>query len=312
MQEEFGAITGHIDIALVVLYAFWIFFFGLVVYLQRESRREGFPMIPDNLLAARARRGDEGLATPPRKTYRSMFGDLVYIPSRERADTRPLAAVPATPAPGSPLIPTGNPLIDGIGPASYAARADIAEPTAEGTDRIVPMRISHEHFLAHEDPDPRGMPVIAADGRIAGTVTDLWIDRSEGLIRYVELQLSDRAVQTIEAERVVVVTDREVDIVSEGPGGETTVTSGFIETVEPGIMVSAEEFAGRVLMPFGFATVNGSRGRIETNSITAAQFGDIPRVSNSSRITLAEEDRIVGYFAGGALYATPLRSEPLL
>ena len=37
---ETGAITSHIDVAQVVLYAFWAFFAGLVYYLQRESRRE--------------------------------------------------------------------------------------------------------------------------------------------------------------------------------------------------------------------------------------------------------------------------------
>ncbi len=39
-----GAITGYIDVAQVVLYAFWIFFAGLVFYLRREDRREGYPL----------------------------------------------------------------------------------------------------------------------------------------------------------------------------------------------------------------------------------------------------------------------------
>jgi len=34
-----GAITGYIDVAQIVLYLFWIFFFGLVYYLQMESKR---------------------------------------------------------------------------------------------------------------------------------------------------------------------------------------------------------------------------------------------------------------------------------
>jgi len=31
-----GAITGYIDVAQLTLYAFWIFFAGLVFYLRRE------------------------------------------------------------------------------------------------------------------------------------------------------------------------------------------------------------------------------------------------------------------------------------
>ncbi|NCV58886.1 MAG: hypothetical protein EBW19_02420, partial [Betaproteobacteria bacterium] len=45
---DVGAITGYIDVAQVVLYLFWIFFFGLVVYLQREGKREGYPLLSDN------------------------------------------------------------------------------------------------------------------------------------------------------------------------------------------------------------------------------------------------------------------------
>ena len=35
-----GAITGYIDVAQLVLYVFWIFFIGLVIYLRREDKRE--------------------------------------------------------------------------------------------------------------------------------------------------------------------------------------------------------------------------------------------------------------------------------
>lgn len=302
-------LTAHIDIALVVLYAFWIFFFGLVVYLQRESRREGFPMVPDTVLEVRSRKGDMGLATPPKKRYLTLFDGIVYVPEGGRADTRPIAAVPALPSPGAPLIPTGNPLLDGVGPASYAPRVDFPDKITGGRNRMVPMRVSPEHIVAREGRDPRGFPVIAADGRIAGRVTDLWIDLSEGMVRYLEIALQPHLAAGQPAAAVVV--EREVDVVAQTPEGDTVVAAFVTETVEP-VYLSAEAFAGRVLMPIGFANVEARRGRITTGAITAAQFADVPRIADPSRITLAEEDRIVGYFAGGALYATPLRSEPLL
>ena len=38
-----GAI-GNLDVAQIVLYAFCVFFAGLIFYLRREDRREGYPL----------------------------------------------------------------------------------------------------------------------------------------------------------------------------------------------------------------------------------------------------------------------------
>ncbi|HET7229183.1 MAG TPA: hypothetical protein VFJ16_04240 [Longimicrobium sp.] len=38
---------GRIDFAQLVLYAFWIFFAGLIIYLRREDKREGYPLLSD-------------------------------------------------------------------------------------------------------------------------------------------------------------------------------------------------------------------------------------------------------------------------
>ena len=42
-----GAVTQYIDLAQIVLYVFWIFFFWLVVWLVREGKREGYPLESD-------------------------------------------------------------------------------------------------------------------------------------------------------------------------------------------------------------------------------------------------------------------------
>ena len=39
-----GQIMSNIDVAQIVLYAFWIFFAGLIFYIRREDRREGYPL----------------------------------------------------------------------------------------------------------------------------------------------------------------------------------------------------------------------------------------------------------------------------
>lgn len=40
-------ITSYIDFAQLSLYAFWLFFAGLVLYLRREDKREGYPLDSD-------------------------------------------------------------------------------------------------------------------------------------------------------------------------------------------------------------------------------------------------------------------------
>ena len=61
--------------------------------------------------------------------------------------------------------------------------------TVDGIDKIVPMRIATTFSIADRDPDPRGMPVIGADHNVAGTVKEVWVDRSEIVIRYLEVGL---------------------------------------------------------------------------------------------------------------------------
>ena len=58
---------------------------------------------------------------------------------------------------------------------------------------IVPMRVAIDASVAPEDPDPRGMAVIGCDGKLAGTVTELWVDRAEPQIRYLEVAVAAAA-----------------------------------------------------------------------------------------------------------------------
>ena len=36
--------SSNIDVASVAIWAFWLFFFGLIYYLRREDHREGYPL----------------------------------------------------------------------------------------------------------------------------------------------------------------------------------------------------------------------------------------------------------------------------
>jgi photosynthetic reaction center H subunit len=82
-------------------------------------------------------------------------------------------------------------LTAGVGPGSWAARADEVDLTHEGLDKIVPLRVADGFGVAPQDVDPRGLPVVGADGAVGGEVVDLWVDRSEMLFRYLEVAVPD-------------------------------------------------------------------------------------------------------------------------
>ena len=58
--------------------------------------------------------------------------------------------------------------------------------------------------------------------------------------------------------------------------------------------------------------VRWGSGRVLVQSILGRQFADAPTLASPEQVTKREEDRIVGYFGGGNLYATAARQEPLL
>jgi photosynthetic reaction center H subunit len=182
-----GAITGHIDVAQVALYAFWAFFAGLIYYLRREDKREGYPLVKDGLSPGRTQ-GWPSMPAP--KTFRLPDGGTVTAPRFE--DPQPaFEATPAAPWPGAPMQPVGNPLLAGAGPAASALRSEQPDRTVVSREaRIVPLRLAADHFLDEETPDPRNMDAVGADGVVGGVVSDIWVDRSEMIARYLEVTLA--------------------------------------------------------------------------------------------------------------------------
>jgi photosynthetic reaction center H subunit len=155
-------------------------------------------------------------------------------------------------------------MLDGVGPGSWADREDVPELSMDGVPAIVPLRLATGTFLEVRDPDPRGMKVIGADGDIGGVVTDVWVDRAEALIRYLEVEV-------------------------KAAGGSK-----------------------RVLLPINFSLVKGSAGRVLVDAILGSQFVNVPVTKSLDQVTKLEEDKIVGYFGAGTLYATPSRQEPII
>jgi photosynthetic reaction center H subunit len=181
-----GAITGYIDVAQLTLYAFWIFFAGLIYYLLSENKREGYPLESDRSGRIKVQ-GWPPIPSP--KTFLLHDGTIVTAPN-DKVSPQTLKAAPIGNFLGAPLEPTGDkPMLDGVGPGAWADRADKPDLTYDGQLRIVPLRVATDYEVASQDTDPRGLPVVGADGTNGGTVVDIWVDRSEATFRYLEVEV---------------------------------------------------------------------------------------------------------------------------
>jgi len=258
---ETGAITGYVDVAQVVLYAFWVFLALLILYLRREDKREGYPLESERSAHITVQ-GFPSIPSP--KTFHLADGSVVYAPRAQPADTREVMASATAPWNGAPLAPDGDPMADGVGPAAYAQRADIPDTTVNGKPKLVPLRSASGFHLDARDPDPRGMTVVGADGVAGGLVRDVWVDQAECIIRYLEVEVGDNAKKR------------------------------------------------NVLLPTTLARISGKTGRVTVSSLLGEHFVRVPAHKRPDVVTRLEEDRICGFYAGGKLYATPARAEPML
>ncbi|NCO86639.1 MAG: photosynthetic reaction center subunit H [Rhodobacterales bacterium] len=179
---------GNFDLASAAIWGFWIFLAGLIYYLQTENMREGYPLVDDEGKAA----PNQGPFPVPGqdKTYVLPFDrGAVAVPSGQRGDRADLALAPTSRTPGSPYVPTGDPMIDGVGAASWAPRRDVPELDGHGHAKIVPMSMLPD-FHVSAGRDPRGKAVVGGDGEVVGRIVDMWVDKAEALVRYLTVDLN--------------------------------------------------------------------------------------------------------------------------
>lgn len=178
-------LTPGIDVALLVFYAFVLFFVVLVFYLRREDRREGYPLEDD--ASGRVDTPGGVMHTGSTKSFLLPHGHgTVTAPTKGREPVD-IPARRTERFAGAPLYPTGDPLADGIGPAAWADRAKRPDVDMDGHPRIIPLSNAAGFSIASQDSDVTGWPVIGADGATAGTVSDLWIDTADRLVRYIQI-----------------------------------------------------------------------------------------------------------------------------
>ena len=180
---------GNFDLASLSIWLFWGFFALLIFYLQTENMREGYPLETEDGLAA----PNQGpFPVPKPKTFVLPHGQgTVMMPSAQNeAEHRRtnLALARTAVSEGFPHAPTGNPMADGVGPASWVPRRDVPELDGHGHNKLLPMAHA-EGFIVSAGRDPRGLKVVGRDLKVVGTVTDMWVDAPEQLVRYLEIDL---------------------------------------------------------------------------------------------------------------------------
>lgn len=176
---------GNIDLVEILFTLFWIFFIVLVLYLHREGKREGYPLVTER----KGVRVEGFPAMPDPKTYFLDDGREIVKPGAEAEETH-VSAEPAAKSPGSPFQPVGDPMKANFGTGAWAMRSEVTEKTLDGKPRIVPMRADASLHVGEGDTDPRGMKVVAGDGVEVGTVDDMWIDLAEPQPYYLEVELA--------------------------------------------------------------------------------------------------------------------------
>lgn len=270
-QFDFVNFTAHLDLAQVLLYVFWAFFGALIFYLQRETRREGYPLEADESGAVY----NHGVYMPGPKTFKLPHGHgEVTVPNYER-ETRELALQPTEVWGGASKAPTGkNPMLDGVGPGAYAMRADVPDVMDSGAVKIRPMGKLKGYIVPSGDPNPIGCDVVGVDGKVGGTVADVWIDQAESVIRYYEIT------------------------VGKGEKARNVLMPANFAVVKSGKRPSLSE-------PVGNAS-------LYVHAITGKQFADVPATAKPDEITMLEEEKIMGYFGAGYFYAQPGRAEALI
>lgn len=264
-------IVGTFDVAELAFLLFFGFFIALVFYLNKESRREGYPL--EDEVTGKVEESSS-LFDGDKKSFQLPHGRGTYVPEDVARDDVNVAGVQAFRAGGAPWVPTGDAMVDGMGPAAFANRSKYPDLTFDGRPRIVPIADSHELIVSPNDPQLIGWPVMAADKQMVGKVSDIWVDQAEHLIRYLEIETTT---------------------------GKKVLAPMMVASVHGNSLLDA-------LLPI----VSDKPEYVEIDAITAEQFERVPELETAGIITRYEEDRVQAYFGGGYMYATPERAEPWL
>lgn len=180
----FRNLTQHIDLAQIAFWVFFLLFLGMVWFLRRNDKREGYPMYASPF--TRQRLLGFPLPPPPH-TYVLNEGGRTDTPHLyQQAGPR---AEPFRRFDGTPYTPVGNPLTACLGPGAWVMRRDEPMMTEKHEPVLKPLRELDDWTIAAGETDPRGMTVFDWRWRGVGRVHDIWVDRAIRIIRLLEIDL---------------------------------------------------------------------------------------------------------------------------
>ncbi|QYK40598.1 MAG: photosynthetic reaction center subunit H [Paracoccaceae bacterium] len=250
---------GNFDLASLSIWLFWGFFALLIYYLQTENMREGYPLETEDGAPA----PNQGpFPVPAPKTFLLPHGRGTVTAPNHAREAREVALARTATSDGFPHAPTGDAMKDGVGPASWAPRRDLPELDGHGHNKIVPMARA-EGFMVSAGRDPRGMRVQANDLAFVGTVSDLWVDAPEQLVRYLELTLGTGEKRLVPMPMAKIEGDRvrvnalSSDLFAGIPATRSTTEVTMLEEdkisgyVAGGLMYSADKRASKWRALFG-------------------------------------------------------------
>ena len=184
-DRAYGVIGSQLDIPTIVFWVFVLFFVSLVFWIQRETKREGYPLRASPFTPEQM----DGFPPPPSEPLTYILNEGGTTQAPHYYPPGPVHAAPVHRFDGTPLTPLGNPLLAGIGPGSWVQKKDEPAFTERGEPLLQPLRLLHEWSVLREDADPRGMAVLDWRQNPVGHVSDVWIDRGSKIIRLLEVEL---------------------------------------------------------------------------------------------------------------------------
>lgn len=232
----------------------------------------------------------------------AFFAGIVYYLQREQHRE----GYPMDPGRPNGPITTGWPLVK---PKTYKMR--------HGPDMVAPDLQRPDGDYSFEPGNrwsggnivPKGDPLLAGVGpggwAMRADVPDLTY---EGTPKIVPLRVAtdyNVAKQNVDPRGMQVLC---ADKQSAGEVSDMWVDQG--ESIFRYIEVTLKDSGNRVLIPMNFARIN--KKGVHVNALMSHQFANVPKTRSPEQITLLEEEKIMGYFGAGLLYAHPGRLDPLL
>ncbi|HYX22874.1 MAG TPA: PRC-barrel domain-containing protein [Thermoanaerobaculia bacterium] len=137
-------------------------------------------------------------------------------------------------------------------PAARTGAATLDPAASPAAPQIAPLTHLKDYKVAKEDPDVRGWPLIARDGRTVGKVHDLLVDTAALRVRYLDVELERDLVASAP---VVPGTAAPPPVVDRGDG----------------------KAAGHhVLAPIGFARLDEDHKRVYLDGMDAHDAAVLP------------------------------------